>query len=113
MNAAGEGYQELEVLRHMASHADHPFSSCVVQLLDHFEFVGPQEKHLCLVLELQWQDFVSFSRGYGREPEMRLRLIKKVAKQLLHALDYLEACGVVHNGIIYFMFPLVLTFFRF
>ena len=69
----------------------------MVQLLDHFEYTGPNGTHLCLVLELMWQDVESFLQGY-REAELRLQLTKRISKQLLRALDYLRICGIIHNG---------------
>jgi serine/threonine-protein kinase SRPK3 len=89
----------LEILQRLARFADHPYSSHVVQLLDHFECVGPNGRHICLVLELSWQDFGSFSQGYEREPDSRLRLTKKVTKQLIHALEYMDVCEIIHHGI--------------
>jgi serine/threonine-protein kinase SRPK3 len=89
----------LDILQHLARFADHPYSSHLVQLLDHFECVGPDGRHICLVLELSWQDFGSFSQGYESELDNRLRLIKKITKQLIQALEYMNVSRIIHHGI--------------
>jgi serine/threonine protein kinase len=84
----------------------------VVQLLDHFEYTGPNGTHLCLVLELMWQDVWGFLEGYRHdaEPEYRLPLVKRISRQLAEGLKFLHTCGVVHNGNNPQLFKLIIDF---
>jgi serine/threonine protein kinase len=73
-------------------------SAHVVSLLDHFELIGPNGKHVCLVLELMWSDLATFLRGYQGHPEVRYMLAREVSKQVLKGLGWLRDHHVVHNG---------------
>jgi serine/threonine-protein kinase SRPK3 len=78
------------------SKSQHPSAGYVVQLIDSFEHPGPNGIHLCLVLELMSQTVSSFLEGYAAE--IRLAVAKKFTSQLLRGLEFLDSCGVIHNG---------------
>lgn len=71
----------------------------VIKLLDHFEYRGENGMHLCLILELMWDNVSNFFQGYGADPNIRLALTKTVTKQLINGLKFMDKCGVIHNGI--------------
>lgn len=80
----------------MRNKSQHASAGYVVQLLDSFEHPGPNGIHLCLVLELMSQPVSSFLEG--QTTEMRLAVAKKFTSQLLRGLEFLDSCGVIHNG---------------
>ena len=86
----------MQHIRNMASR--HNGSEYVVQLLDHFECTGPNGTHTCLVLELMAQDVASFIEGYRSDEILLVALAKRMTWQLLQGLDFLQECGVMHNG---------------
>jgi serine/threonine-protein kinase SRPK3 len=98
--ARESGHQELEIMLHIRTMASkHPLGSeCVVQLLDHFEFTGPNGGHLCLVVELTGPNVTSFFEGYRHNAKVRVSLTKIIAKRVLQGLRFLRECGVIHNG---------------
>ena len=94
----GYGRRELAVLQRLQQ-SQHLETEYVVQLLDYFEHFGRNGTHLCLVLELMWQDLMLFFQGYYDNPGGRLRLVKPITKQILRGLESLHStCGLVHNG---------------
>ncbi|KAG6178158.1 hypothetical protein E4U36_006674 [Claviceps purpurea] len=61
-----EGSRELNMLRALSAlPKDHPGSSYVCQMLDHFTHVGPNGTHTCLVLELVGPNVAEFVDCYG------------------------------------------------
>jgi serine/threonine-protein kinase SRPK3 len=99
--AHGASRRELEVMQKLAQvNPDHPTaSSHVVQLLDHFEYQVTNGTHLCLVLELMWQDVQGFVEGYrDSDATLRFPVVKIIAKQVVEGLEYLHRSGVIHNG---------------
>lgn len=80
----------------MRNNSQHPSADYVVQLLDYFEHPGLNGIHLCLVMELMSQTVSSFLEGYATE--IRLAIAKKFTSQLLRGLEFLDSCGVIHNG---------------
>jgi serine/threonine-protein kinase SRPK3 len=99
VNAHDAGRHELEVLRRIQEiTSDDMRSEFIVRMLDHFEVTGPNGTHLCLVLELMCFDVLTLFNGYRREPNLRVHLAKKLAKQMLQGLEVLRQCGVIHNG---------------
>jgi len=69
----------------------------IVELLDHFELVGTNGKHLCLVLELMWQDTQEFMKGVV-DAKARISVAKRMSSQILRGIDALHRCGITHNG---------------
>ncbi len=68
----------------------HPGKSHVIQLLDQFELVGPNGRHLCLVVQ---------ALGPKLEPsELSPRAGWILARQLVEAVAYFHDLGIVHGG---------------
>lgn len=68
-------------------------------MLDYFERPRPNGIHLCIVMELMWQDFHSSLQGYRCDGETRISLVKEMSRQTFECLYALHGCGVIHNGI--------------
>lgn len=88
--------RELHILERISGGSEH-----ITQLLDHFELAGPNGTHLCLVLEVMWQNVLGFLEGYSNEPAL-VPLVKKISKQVIQGLQYLQTMGIIHNGITHF-----------
>jgi serine/threonine-protein kinase SRPK3 len=98
--ARDTGRRELEIMLHIKTMSSkHPSGSeSVLQLLDYFEFTGPNGAHLCLVVELTGSNVTSFFEGYRNDSKVRVSLTKIIAKHVLQGLRFLRECGVIHNG---------------
>lgn len=96
VNADKAGYRELRILSQIKER--HPQADNIIQLLDHFEHVGPNGVHLCLVLELMWTDVSDLMGGYHGYPEIRTVISKEVTRQALHGLEILSELKIAHNG---------------
>lgn len=71
----------------------------VVGLLDYFEHKTQNGTHLVLVQELMWRDVLGFLQGYTDcEAEIRIPVAQKISKQLILGVDFLQKCGLMHNG---------------
>jgi serine/threonine-protein kinase SRPK3 len=93
------GRRELEIMKRITNMASlSAGADYVVQLLDDFEWTGPNGIHLFLVLELTGQDVYSLFEGYTDDSKVRVPLSKSIARQILRGLDFLQTCGVIHNG---------------
>lgn len=94
-----------------SSSKDPAAAAFVLCLLDYFEHSGPNGTHLCLVLELMWQDVLGFLEGYrDLGVELRYPLVRKISKQLVQGLDFIHSCGILHNGML--IVPLQLMLYR-
>ncbi|KAG6244467.1 hypothetical protein E4U24_005103, partial [Claviceps purpurea] len=90
--------RELRILRALsAPPKDHPGSSYVNQMLDHFILVGPNGTHNCLVLELVGPNVQEFVEVYCIDGRLPSRLAKLFAKQTLQGIDYLAANNIGHG----------------
>ena len=92
----------MEILERIkeSSSKDPAAAAFVLGLLDHFEHSGPNGTHLCLVLELMWQDVWGFLEGYrDLGVETRYPLVRKISKQLVQGLNFIHSCGIIHNGL--------------
>jgi len=69
----------------------------IVELLDHFELVGTNGQHLCLVLELMWQDTQEFMNGVF-DAKARISVARRMSSQILRGINGLHLCGITHNG---------------
>jgi serine/threonine-protein kinase SRPK3 len=93
------GYRELNILLRIKERCSYPES--IIKLLDHFEHVGPNGLHLCLVLEVMWGDVGNMMGGLGSydwRSETRKIVNKEVAKQVLKGLEVLAEMRITHNG---------------
>ena len=87
---------ELKVLNYLKqSSTDHPGRRYVALLLDHFELHGPNGTHLCLVSEVLGP---SIAYLIGKDLQLRGKIARKVARQLVQAVAFLHSQGVCHGG---------------
>ncbi|KAF5008976.1 hypothetical protein FDECE_4772 [Fusarium decemcellulare] len=73
-------------------------SQHLLGLLDNFEHVGPNGKHVCLAFKAMGPDMSNFRRLF---PSARIPvpLMKSISRQLLLALSFLhDTCQVIHSG---------------
>ena len=96
--AQDQGPHELDVMLRIRETAlpENQFAH-IVRLLDHFQHKGETGTHLCLILELMWQDTQEFSKSFITES--RISLAKRISEQVLKGVDVLHTCGIIHNGI--------------
>ncbi|KAG6319954.1 hypothetical protein E4U22_003895 [Claviceps purpurea] len=95
-----EGSRELNMLRALSAlPKDHPGSSYVCQMLDHFTHVGPNGTHTCLVLELVGPNVAEFVDCYGIDNRLPVILAKLFAKQTLQGLDFLATNNIGHGDL--------------
>ncbi|OJI89146.1 hypothetical protein ASPTUDRAFT_80083 [Aspergillus tubingensis CBS 134.48] len=91
---------ELEILKHLReADPNHPGYQHITVLLDDFTYISRSgTQHVCLVMEPMAEDMKTFPLFFegARIPN---HIMKKVTKQLLSALDYAHACGVIHTDI--------------
>ena len=83
--------KEVKILEKLASGpAGYPGRYGITQLQDHFELVGPNGRHLCLVLEALGS---CLQRGkYSPEGPWY------IAKQLVQTIAYCHAAGIIHGS---------------
>lgn len=104
--AAKRGTIELELwdskvyagLLGMAHTPNVPFTG-VVQLLDYFEHLGPNGKHVCMVFETMGPNVLALIKRYNFKG-IPLPIVRKVAAHILIGLDYLHrVCGIIHTDL--------------
>jgi serine/threonine protein kinase len=97
--AHGASRHELEVMQRIGNQA--LAAQHLVQVLDHFEYEDPNGTHLCLVMELMWQDVQGFMEGYrDSNAEVRFPVAKRIAYQVIKSSNFLQKSGVIHNGFV-------------
>ena len=70
-----------------------------VRLLDHFEHLGPHGLHVCLVFEVLGDNLLALIKAYDYRG-LPLRVVRRVARQVLDAVDYMHSrCGILHTDI--------------
>jgi len=75
-----------------------PFTG-VVNLLDYFEHVGPNGKHVCMVFEPMGPNVLALIKRYNFKGVPR-KIVEKVAAHTLIGLDYLHrVCGIIHTDL--------------
>ncbi|KAG6222913.1 hypothetical protein E4U26_004890 [Claviceps purpurea] len=95
-----EESRELKMLRALSAlPKDHPGSSYVNQMLDHFTHVGPNGTHNCLVLELVGPNVAEFVEYYRMNNRLPAKLAKLFAKQTLQGLDFLATNNIGHGDL--------------
>lgn len=89
---------ELEILKRLQdSNPAHPRYRYTPRLLDSFEHVGPNGRHVCLVFEPLVESFASFGTLFLKCQALN-PLMQHFAKQILLALDYARECHIIHTG---------------
>ncbi|KAE8356786.1 kinase-like domain-containing protein [Aspergillus coremiiformis] len=90
---------ELEVLKRLQDfNPKDPGHRYIPTLVDTFEHVGPNGRHVCLVLEPMGETLASFGTLFSK-CQIPAPIIQRFAKQLLLALDYAHRSGVIHGDI--------------
>jgi serine/threonine-protein kinase SRPK3 len=70
----------------------------IVQLLDHFEHVGPNGIHNCLVLELLGPNVPTVIEEQFSENRFPGEMAKRISKQAMLGLTYIRRHGFGHGG---------------
>ncbi|KAG6041134.1 hypothetical protein E4U17_001807 [Claviceps sp. LM77 group G4] len=92
--------RELTMLRALSAlPKQHPGSSYVNQILDHFTHVGPNGSHNCLVLELVGPNVAEVVDYYCMDDRLPAKLAKLFAKQTLQGLDFLALNNIAHGDL--------------
>ena len=76
---------------------DHPGHNHVINLHDSFFHEGPNGWHVCLVYKAMGES-LSYFQNRLKDTRLPLPLMKRVARQLLQALDHVHSTGFVHTG---------------
>lgn len=75
-----------------------PFTG-VVQLVDYFEHVGPNGKHVCMVFETMGPNVLALIKKYDFKG-VPVDQVRKVAAHTLLGLDYLHrVCSIIHTDL--------------
>lgn len=70
-----------------------------VELLNYFEHVGPNGKHVCMVFEVMGPNVLAIIKRYNFKG-VPLELVQKIAFHTLLGLDYLHrVCGIIHTDL--------------
>ncbi|KAG6307347.1 hypothetical protein E4U45_004941 [Claviceps purpurea] len=94
-----EGSRELNMLRALSAlPKDHPGSSYVCQMLDHFTHVGPNGTHTCLVLELVGPNVAEFVDCYGIDNRLPNLAIVVPGLDALSEEDFIATLGDFVTG---------------
>jgi serine/threonine-protein kinase SRPK3 len=98
--SANAATTELDNLRKLKTIApEHPAHGHLPELLDHFEYQGPNGKHSCLVFEVLGENLSTFCRRMFSRNQLPSTLDKMIARQLISVVDFLQnTCGFIHTG---------------
>jgi len=91
---------EREILRHLRD-GDRKLAEYkhVCHLVDYFEHKGPNGTHVCLVFEIMGEALRSFGLWF-KECMVPTTVMRKFSWQLVVALDFAHASGVIHTGML-------------
>ncbi|KAK4163967.1 Serine/threonine-protein kinase [Cladorrhinum sp. PSN259] len=91
---------ELDILRRIRTlGTSHRGANHVLGLLDEFEHRGPNGNHMCLFVKPMGPDMTKYRRLFPKA-RIPLPMVKKIATQLLLALEFLhDKCGIIHTDI--------------
>lgn len=90
-------------LTRLAHDLGHPGGAHIRMYEDVFVHEGPNGQHLCLVSEFAGPSLSGVHFSPGRvlgSRRLRADLARKVARQLVTAVDLLHTAGVVHGGLL-------------
>ncbi|KAJ7910655.1 kinase-like domain-containing protein [Mycena leptocephala] len=97
--SAATDMHELEFMQRLtARNPPYKHHNTVVHLLDHFASDSPNGQHTCLVMEPVALSAGNLAHKYARQC-MPLNVVKQITRDTLRALDYLDACGIIHADI--------------
>lgn len=91
---------EIKLLQKIVeANPNHPGRAHVVSLLDSFEHVGPNGKHVCMVFEVLGENLLGLIKKWQHRG-IPMPLVKQITKQVLLGLDYLHReCGIIHTDL--------------
>ena len=91
---------EIKLLNKIVSaKPNHPGRKHVVSLLDSFEHIGPNGKHVCMVFEVLGENLLGLIKRWNHRG-IPMPLVKQITKQVLLGLDYLHReCGIIHTDL--------------
>jgi serine/threonine-protein kinase SRPK3 len=90
---------ELEILEHLRrNETPHPGQAHTLQLIDHFDHPGSKGLHRCLIFPVMGESLSGYVRKFndGCVPS---HILKRLAFQLLQALDFAHTSGLIHTDI--------------
>ena len=93
--------RELRILSYLSGITpamEHPGRRYIPTLRDHFYVDGPNGRHLCLVTDVVGPT-VSCVQDHCEVRRLTTKLVRKVSKQVMLAVDYLHQCGLAHGGV--------------
>lgn len=90
-----------DVVLHCLRAGEHSGKKFTLQLVDRFGTIGPNGVHICLVSAVMGETLRDFADRFweGAKQGPPSRLVKRILKQLLLALDYSHGLGIVHTGV--------------
>lgn len=96
-----DDHHEAQILKKMANGpASHPGKKHIIQLLDRFEYEGPNGTHQCLVLEPLGPNVLSKAESCTSHRLPGL-IAWEASRQTIQALAYVHANGIAHGGGLY------------
>lgn len=89
---------EAAISKHLGTNPTHKGFRFVRGVIDHFEILGPDGKHQCLVYEPMRETMTLLQRRF-KNGKIPVFLLKEYMMHLLLALDYLHSeCHIIHTG---------------
>jgi len=70
----------------------------VIQMLDHFDIVGPHGTHVAMVFERLGCNLLTLIRMYNFQG-IPINFVKILSKQILIGLEFLHKCGIIHTDL--------------
>lgn len=95
---------EIKLLQRVSKHEGvqegaYDGSKHILNLLDSFNHMGPNGKHVVMVFEVLGENLLALIKKYEHRG-IPMVYVKQIAKQLLFGLDYMHRkCGVIHTDI--------------
>ena len=96
--------RELEILQYMGTRNVH-----VLSMLDHFDHIGPNGVHLCLVFEAMGPSILDMTAAFAPENAVPEDAVfpywmgKELLRRMLLGICEMHQAGVVHAGIASFL----------
>jgi len=88
---------EIEILT-KATQLDTKNDRCFIQLLDHFDVVGPHGTHVAMVFERLGCNLLTLIRMYKFQG-IPINFVRILSKQILIGLEFLHKCEIIHTDL--------------